>query len=150
MKFSRLLINGFIIFVGIALYFLLIEIIGLKDQIYLRLVNFIFVIYGVNRTIKSNAHDGIRGYLTNLLSGFLTAMVGLILGLIAFVNYIDYKGGNAYLETFADSYIFGGGQPTIYQFSFGLFLEGSAASMIVAFAMMQFWKNKVENIDQKN
>lgn len=147
MKFSRLLTNGLIIFIGIALYFLLIEKLGLKDHIYLRLVNFIFVIYGVNRTIKANAQDGIRGYLTNLLAGFITAMFGLILGLIAFMIYVEYKGGNEYLETFADSYIFGGGDPSLYQFCFGLLIEGSAASMIVSFAMMQFWKDKVEKIN---
>jgi len=148
MKFSRLLINGAIIFIGIGLYFLLIEMLGLKDQIYLRLVNFIFVIYGVNRTIKSNYEDGINGYLTNLLAGFITAMVGLILGLFAFMAYVEYKGGNQYLETFADSYIFGGGNPSLYQFCFGLFIEGAASSMIVAFAMMQYWKDKVEKINK--
>lgn len=148
MKFSRLLINGLIIFIGLGLYFLLIEALDLKDHIYLRLVNFAFVIYGVNRTIKSNYHDGINGYLTNLLSGFLTAMVGLILGLIAFMVYVEYRGGDAYLETFADSYIFGGGDPSLYQFCFGLFIEGSAASMIVSFAMMQYWKDKVEKINK--
>ena len=147
MKFSRLFINGLIIFIGLGLYFLLIEALDLKDHIYLRLVNFVFVIYGVNKTIKSNYHDGINGYLTNLLSGFLTAMVGLVLGLIAFMVYVEYKGGNAYLETFADSYIFGGGNPSLYQFCFGLFIEGSAASMIVSFAMMQYWKDKVEKIN---
>ncbi|MBA9073571.1 hypothetical protein GGR22_001697 [Flavobacterium gossypii] len=147
MKFSRLFINGLIIFIGLGLYFLLIEALDLKDHIYLRLVNFVFVIYGVNKTIKSNYHDGINGYLTNLLSGFLTAMVGLILGLVAFMVYVEYKGGNAYLETFADSYIFGGGDPSLYQFCFGLFIEGSAASMIVSFAMMQYWKDKVEKIN---
>ena len=141
MKFSRLLINGLIIFIGIAVYFLLIEALGLQDQIYLRLVNFVFVIYGVNRTIKSNVHDGIRGYVKNILAGFITAMVGLIVGLIAFMIYIEYKGGNTYLETFADSYIFGGGSPSLYQFCFGLFVEGAASSMIVSFAMMQYWKN---------
>ena len=150
MKFSRVFINGIIIFIGIALYFLLIESLGLKDQIYLRLLNFAFVIYGVNRTIKSNFHDGINGYLTNLLAGFLTGMVSLILGLFAFMAYVEYKGGNAYLETFADSYIFGGGNPSLYQFCFGLFIEGAASSMIVSFAMMQFWKDKVEKINKVN
>ncbi|WP_277014180.1 hypothetical protein [Flavobacterium lindanitolerans] len=148
MKVSRLVTNGVIIFIGLGLYFLLIEALDLKDHIYLRLVNFIFVIYGVNKTIKSNYHDGINGYLTNLLSGFITAMVGLILGIIAFMIYVEYRGGNTYLDSFADSYIFGGGDPSLYQFCFGLFIEGSAASMIVSFAMMQYWKDKVEKINK--
>lgn len=148
MKVSRLLTNGVIIFIGLGLYFLLIEALDLKDHIYLRLVNFIFVIYGVNKTIRSNYHDGISGYLTNLLAGFITAMVGLILGLISFMIYVEYRGGNTYLDSFADSYIFGGGDPSLYQFCFGLLIEGSAASMIVSFAMMQYWKDKVEKINK--
>ncbi|MEZ0006211.1 hypothetical protein ABH942_001574 [Flavobacterium sp. 28YEA47A] len=148
MKVSRLLTNGVIIFIGLGLYFLLIEALDLKDHIYLRLVNFIFVIYGVNKTIKSNYHDGTNGYLTNLLAGFITAMIGLILGLIAFMIYVEYRGGNTYLDSFADSYIFGGGDPSLYQFCFGLLIEGSAASMIVSFAMMQYWKDKVEKINK--
>ncbi|TPD68551.1 hypothetical protein [Flavobacterium microcysteis] len=148
MKVSRLLTNGVIIFIGLGLYFLLIEALDLKDHIYLRLVNFIFVIYGVNKTIRSNYHDGISGYLTNLLAGFITAMIGLILGLISFMIYVEYRGGNTYLDSFADSYIFGGGDPSLYQFCFGLLIEGSAASMIVSFAMMQYWKDKVEKINK--
>ncbi len=148
MKVSRLVTNGVIIFIGLGLYFLLIEALDLKDHIYLRLVNFIFVIYGVNKTIRSNYHDGINGYLTNLLAGFITAMIGLILGLISFMIYVEYRGGNEYLESFADSYIFGGGDPSLYQFCFGLFIEGAAASMIVSFAMMQYWKDKVEKINK--
>ena len=150
MKFSRLLINGIIIFIGIGLYFLLIETLGLADQIYLRLLNFVFVIYGINRTIKANYHDGINGYLTNLLAGFLTGMVGLILGLVAFMVYIEAQGGDEFLKNFADSYVFGGGDPSLYQFCFGLFIEGAASSMIVSFAMMQYWKDKVEKIDKVN
>lgn len=148
MKFSRLLINGVIIFIGIGLYFLLIETLGLADQIYLRLLNFVFVIYGVNKTIKSNYQDGINGYLTNLLAGFLTGMVGLVLGLIAFMIYIEAQGGDEFLKNFADSYVFGGGDPSLYQFCFGLFIEGAAASMVVSFAMMQYWKDKVEKINK--
>lgn len=148
MKFSRLLINGFIIFIGIGLYFLLIETLGLADQIYLRLLNFIFVIYGVNKTIKSNYHDGINGYLTNLLAGFLTGIIGLILGLVAFMIYIEAQGGNEFLKNFASSYVFGGGDPSLYQFCFGLFIEGAASAMVVSFAMMQYWKDKVEKINK--
>lgn len=145
MKFSRVFINGLIIFIGIALYFLLIETLGLADQIYLRLLNFVFVLYGVNRTIKSNYHDGINGYLTNLLAGFLTGMVSLILGIFSLMIYTESLGGD--FSRFKDSYIFGG-DPSLYQFCFGLFIEGAASSMIISFAMMQYWKDKVEKINQ--
>lgn len=148
MNFSRIFINGFIIFIGIALFFLLMETMGLADQIYLRLINFVFVIYGVNRTIRSNYKEHTNGYFTNLMSGIFTALVSLFLGLAAFIAYVEYKGGEEYLHTFAESYIFGGGEPSLYQFCIGLMIEGFAASAIVSFALMQYWKDKVEKINK--
>ncbi len=147
MNFSRIVINGLIIYVGIALFFLLMEMVGWSDQVYLRLVNFIFVIYGVNKTIKSNYHDHVGGYFTNLVSGIFTAIISLALGIFSFIGYIEYKGGNDYLNRFEQSYIFGGGEPSLYQFCIGLTVEGVAASVIVSFALMQYWKDKVEKIN---
>ncbi len=146
MKISRIIINGIIIFIGIALFFLLMEVLNLTDHVYLRLFNFVFVIYGVNLTIKQNYKDRIYGYLTNLASGFLTAFVSLLLGILSFVAYAGYKGGESYIDEHVKSYIFGG-DPSIPQFAMGLLLEGMAASVIVSFTLMQIWKNKIERID---
>lgn len=147
MKTSRIVINGIIIYIGIGLFFLLMELVGWSGNIYLRLVNFIFVIYGVNRTLQANFADNINGYFTNLASAFLTALLSLVLGVFSFMLYAEYKGGDQYLHTFADDYIFGGGNPSPYQFGIGLFIEGLAASAIVSFALMQYWKDKVEKIN---
>jgi len=153
MNFQRIVINGFIIYVGIALFFLLMEKVGWSDQIYLRLVNFIFVIYGVNKTLKENSHDNTNGYFSNLVSGIFTALVSLALGIFSFIGYIEYMGAdhggsNEYLQRYAGSYIFGGGEPSLYQFVIGLTVEGVAASVIVSFALMQYWKDKVEKINK--
>lgn len=153
MNFSRIALNGFLIFVGIALFFLLMEMVGLSNQIYLRLVNFIFVIWGVNKTIKSNYHEHIYGYFTNLTSGIFTAIVSLVLGIFSFIAYVEYKGAshggaNEYLQNYAAAYIFGGGEPSLYQFVSALTIEGLAASIIVSFALMQYWKDKVEKINK--
>lgn len=91
MNFSRVALNGFLIFVGIALFFLLMEMVGLSNQIYLRLVNFIFVIWGVNKTIKSNYQDHIYGYFTNLTAGIFTALVSLALGIFSFIAMLNTK-----------------------------------------------------------
>lgn len=153
MNFSRIVINGFLIYVGIALFFLLMEQLGWSDQIYLRLVNFVFVIWGVNKTIKANYEDHINGYFTNLTAGIFTAIVSLILGIFSFIGYIEYMGqdhggSNEYLQKYAGSYIFGGGEPSLYQFVTGLTVEGVAASVMVSFALMQYWKDKVEKINK--
>jgi hypothetical protein len=153
MNYQRIIINGFIIYVGIALFFLLMEMVGWSDQIYLRLVNFIFVIYGVNRTIKGNYEEHINGYFSNLVAGIFTAVISLALGIFSFIGYIEYMGSkhggsNEYLQRYAGSYIFGGGEPSLYQFVTGLTVEGVAASVVVSFALMQYWKDKVEKINK--
>jgi hypothetical protein len=147
MKAKRIFINALIIFICIGVFFLIMESLDLTHIIYLRLVNFIFVIYGVNKTIRANFKEGINGYFTNLTAAFATALVSLALGVFSFMLYAEYKGGEEYLKTYADGYIFGGWDPSPYQFGATLFIEGLAASVIVSFTLMQFWKDKVEKIN---
>ena len=69
MKFTRELTNGIIIFLGIGIYFLILDFLKLSDLFILRIFNILIVAYGVNRSIKSNQAEGIRGYYTNFISG---------------------------------------------------------------------------------
>jgi len=148
MKYSREIINGFIIFLGIGIYFLILQFLGLSDIFILRIFNIIFVIYGVNRTLQQNHADGIGGYNTNLLSAIMTSMVGALMSVAALLAFIEYKGGETYLKNLSDSFIFGGGELTIHQYCIGLLFESSAASLMVSFCLMQYWKNKVEVINK--
>jgi len=147
MKASRIIINGVLIFLAIGIFFLIMEFAGLSDNIYLRLVNFAFVIYGINRTIKGNFDDNIHGYFTNIGAALLTGLVSLVLSIISFMLYAEYKGGEAYLQNFSSTYIFGGSNPSPQQFSIGLFIEGLAGIVVTSFALMQYWKDKVEKIN---
>lgn len=148
MNFSRIILNGVIVYICIAIIFVIMELLNLSDEIYLRLINFIPVIWGINRTIKTNYKEHLDGYFSNLVSGILTGLTSLALVLISFVIYVEIRGEHAYLRRFAESYIFGGGDPSIYQFCIGLALEGIASSVIVSFALMQYWKDKVEKINK--
>lgn len=148
MKFTREFINGVIIFAGIGAYFLILEVAGLSDQVYLRIFNLLIVAYGVNRTISGNYADGVRGYNTNLLSAIITSMIGAFLSIGSLLAYIQYKGGEPYLKNLADNFIFGGGELTVNHYAIGLLFESTAASLIVSFCLMQYWKDKVEVINK--
>lgn len=148
MKYSREILNGFIIFLGIGIYFLLMQYLGLSDRFYLRIFNIVFVIYGVNRTIKANHADGIRGFNTNFLSAILTSMVGAVLSIASLLVYIKMQGGEEFLKNLSQSFIFGGGELTIYHYCIGLFFESVAVSFIVSYSLMLYWKNKVEVINK--
>jgi len=148
MRFKREFANGFIIFIGLGIYFLLLEITGLSDEFYLRILNVFIVIYGVNRTIKGNHADGVRGYFTNLIAAIATSMIGAILSIASLLIYIHFQGGEVYLKKLAENFIFGGGELTIYKYCIGLLFESAAASLAVSFCLMQYWKDKVEVINK--
>lgn len=148
MKFTRELTNGFLIFLGIGIYFVILELLGLSDVFFLRIFNILFVAYGINRTIKANKEDGIRGYNRNLLSAIITSMVGALLSIGSLLAYIKFRGGEAYLKQLSENFIFGGGDLTIQQYCIGLLFESTAASLIVSFCLMQYWKDKVEVINR--
>ena len=148
MKLYRELQNGIIIFLAIGIYFLLMEVLGLSDRPYLRVMNLFIVIFGINRTLKANFKENVNGYFKNLMSGFITAMIGSVLGIIGLMIYINYKGGEAYLKMLSSDFLFGGGNPSIPQYCIGLMFESAAASMIICFCLMQYWKTKVEKINK--
>jgi len=150
MKLSREFANGFIIFLGIGIYFLILEYLGLADEFYLRVLNLFIVAFGINRTIQMNQKDGIRGYNRHLISAIITSMIGAVLSIASLLAYIQYKGGEVYLEKLSKGFLFGGGELTIHYYCIGLLFESIASSIIISFCLMQYWKDKVEVINKVN
>ena len=142
MKISKELVNGLLIFAGISIYFLVMELVGLSHNFYLRFLNVLFVFYGVNRTIKQNVAEGKNDYLKNLLSAGLTAFIGVLLSVLALLFYIYYKGGDAYIANLSEKFLFGG--TGVNEYTIGLLFEGLASGMIVVFITLQIWRGKTE------
>ena len=71
MKLPKEITNGFLIFVGIALFFLLMELLNLSNLFYLRLLNVLFIFYGVNRSLKMNLTEGKNGFVPNAISAMV-------------------------------------------------------------------------------
>lgn len=141
MKLPKEFINGFIIFVCLAGYFFLMEIFGLSKIHYLRFLNVFIVYFGIHRTLKSNFAEKKLGYLPNLISSALTATIGILLSVIAFVLYVYFRGGQMYLDQLSEGILFGG-TPTVTEYVFGLLFEGIASALVVVFISMQYWQNK--------
>lgn len=141
MKLSTEFKYGILIFLGIGIYFLLMEALGLSKLYFLRILNVFIVIYGLNLAIKSNLKNGKLGYLPNLTSSALTGFIGIGLGIIGLVSYLKIRGGEQYMHQLSEAFLFGG-EPSIAEYSFGLFIEGIASVLIVAFINMQYWRTK--------
>jgi hypothetical protein len=132
--------NGILIFVGIGLFFLLMDLFGLADKNYLRILNAFIVLYGILKTIKSNYANGTTDYLENLLSGFKTGVIGVVLGIIGLIIFVQIKGGEVYLAKLSDTFFFGG-KTNLIKYCAVLFFEGIASSLIGSFVLMQYWKD---------
>ncbi|SDW02599.1 hypothetical protein [Flavobacterium degerlachei] len=147
MKLPKELYNGVIIFIGIGLYFILMEILGLADLYYLRLFNVLFVFYGTNRTLKMNYEEGKTVFTSNATSALLTSLIGVFLSVIGLITYSYIQGGDAYLQSLSKTFLFGG-SPSIMTYSISLLFEGIVSAVIISFMLMLYWNNRLVSDNQ--
>jgi hypothetical protein len=142
MKLPKELLNGFLIFLGIGIYFLLMNALGYADLFYLRLLNVFFVFYGVNRTIEMNLAEGQKTFITNAMSAMITSLVGVFLSILGLVAYSYMQGGDSYVKSLPKTFLFGG-NPSVNTYSICLLFEGIASSVIVTMLLMLYWNNRL-------
>ncbi|HEY4618348.1 MAG TPA: hypothetical protein VIH09_09160 [Flavobacterium sp.] len=142
MKLPKELLNGFVIFIGITAYFLLMNALGYGNSFYWRLVNIFFVFYGVNRTIKMNVEEGQKDFVSNAVSAIVTSLVGVFLSIIGLIVYSYMQGGDEYVQSLSKTFLFGG-NPSIFSYSVSLLFEGIASSVIVTMLLMLYWNNRL-------
>ena len=136
------------LFIGATLiaYFLLIRLVGLHDNHWLRIVNGVIVAYGIYAVIKKK--KSIEKDDFGYFSGFAT---GILTGVIATFVFVLFMG--IYLfhiePPFAEllmSYIAGAGGPEILLLI--LVIEGVSSSVILSLTFMQRFKVS-RNISEK-
>jgi hypothetical protein len=142
MKLPKELINGCIIFIGIGIYFLLMNVLGFSDLFYLRLLNIFFIFYGVNKTIAMNLAENKNNFVFNAVSAMITSVIGVLLSIIGLVIYSYMKGGDRYVQSLSKTFLFGG-NPSVNTYSICLLFEGIASSVIVTMLLMLCWNNRL-------
>lgn len=141
MKLPKEITNGFLIFLGIGIYFLLMNVFGLADLFYLRTLNVFFIFYGVNRTMQMNLREGETNFVSNAVSAMATSVVGVSMSVFGLLVYSYARGGDAYVKTLSETFMFGG-NPSVPTYCICLLFEGIASSVIVTLMMMLYWNNK--------
>lgn len=141
MKISKEVFNGATIFVGIGVYFLLMNALGFANVFYLRLLNIVFVYYGVNKTIQMNIVEGKKTFVSNAVSAMTTSLVGVVLSVIGLIGYSYMQGGDNYVQSLSETFLFGG-NPSIETYCFSLFFEGVASSVLVTMFAMLYWNSQ--------
>jgi hypothetical protein len=141
MKLSKEFTNGFIIFSAISVYFLFINLIGFGDKAYLRLINTVFVLYGVNRTISMNIAEGKKNFVSNAVSAMKTSLVGVFLSVLGLLIYSYMQGGDSYVQSLSETFLFTG-NPSIVTYCICLLFEGIASSVLVTMLLMLYWNDR--------
>ncbi len=144
MRLSKEIINGLIVSSGIALLFLLVNLIGLEKLTYLRALNAFIVFYGIYRTYKMNKNSGINSLGENLISMLKTGIVGVVSSVISLAVYATLKGGQAYLDTISYGFLYGK-NPSLNEYCFGLLIEGIASAVIISLIIIQSSKVRKTN-----
>jgi len=141
MKLTKEIRNGFLIFLGIGLYFLLMNVLGLANLFYLRTLNVFFIFWGVNKTLQMNLIEGETNFVANAISAMITSLVGVALSVLGLLIYSYARGGDAYVRTLSETFLFGG-NPSVPMYCICLLFEGIASSVIVTMMLMLYWNNK--------
>jgi hypothetical protein len=144
MKLPKELLNGFFIFIGIAIYFILIEALGLADLFYLRAFNALIVIYGTHRTLQLNFAEGNKDFVSNLASALLTSLSGVFFSIVGLVAYSYIKGGDAYVQSLSNTFLFGG-KTSVMNYSISLLFEGIASAVIISFILILYWDTRYKS-----
>lgn len=132
---------GLLIAGCLGLYFLIIESAGLSNVAFLRLFNIVFVIVGINISIKANLAKGNNGYLENFGSSIVASFSGILVSIIGLWCYVSIFKDDLFLKDLAASVIINGEDIMLTQFCVALLIEGLASSLVLAFISMQYWKN---------
>lgn len=131
---------GLYIYLSIVAFFALMKVFNLEDISELRLFNFVFVIYFVNKLIVRNfIEDDKVGYLYNLRTAFGASATAVFLSCASMLVYTTFISPE-FPQVLEGSFLFGR-ELTGMRVVLVLFLEGMASSAIVAFSLMQYWKN---------
>lgn len=128
------------IFLSLLAFFLFMKLLGLERMTELRVFNLLIVIYFSNRLVQLNYIDDDKvDYVQNLFSILGANLLAVFASTIAVIGYIQLIDSGL-IHAFENQLLWGS-HLNLFQIFVGLLLEGMSGSMIVAFGIMQYWKN---------
>ena len=140
---SNAIRNGLVLFVILGIYFVILDAVGLADNIFFRLGNYVFIFLILNNSLKSAVKNG-KSYLGKLAIGVLTVFTAMTLGAISlFIYFQIYEPDlDRYISSVIKANSYGG-------LCVALFIQSLASSFILVFIMSQYYKNKMPNEIEK-
>ena len=140
---------GVLTTITLIVYFLIIKLLGLHTNPWFRLLNGIFIAYGIYASIKrykfisGSAFNYINGFKVGLITGFLATFIfALFMGIYMF--HIDVDFMNTLLKDWFNDSSYGGGI-----LIFVIVVEGLASSTVLTLTFMQILKNSTKVVQKQ-
>jgi hypothetical protein len=88
-----------------------------------------------------NLAEGEKNFVADATSAMYTSVIGVVLSVLGLLIFSYVKGGDSYIQSLSESFLFGG-NPSINSYCISLFFEGIASSVIVVLLLMLYWNNR--------
>jgi hypothetical protein len=133
-------VYGLIMAASLVVYFLLMKLLGLETNFYLRIFNFVILVGGVyflmrNEIIRSTQSVTYFEGLGLGLRATISSVIVFLFFLAGYINFFDPE----FMKILQESEIWGT-DITLPQAVTGILIEGIASSVVISFAWMQYFK----------
>ncbi len=133
-------VYGLIMAANLVVYFLLMKLLGLETNFYLRIFNFVILVGGVyflmrNEIIRSTQSVTYFEGLGLGLRATISSVIVFLFFLAGYINFFDPE----FMKILQESEIWGT-DITLPQAVTGILIEGIASSVVISFAWMQYFK----------
>ena len=140
------ILNG----ISLIVYFLLMKLLGLEENLMLRLFNFVIVATLIFLAHRSS-YLGVEktpGYVEGLFIGFRTGVIGVAI-FIAFMGlYVQFIQPD-FMQIIQKSQIWGN-DLELWQVALAIAVEGVCSVAVISFASMQYFKHYITQVRTTN
>lgn len=133
-------VYGLVMGGALIAYFLIMKLLGLESNFYLRIFNFVILIVGVYFLLNSQIKNStipvtyFEGFGLGLRST-LTSIIVFLVFMATYVRFLDPE----FMQILQASQIWGS-NVALFQAAVGILIEGIASACVLNFAWMQYFK----------
>lgn len=141
---KKSIVYGLLTALALVIYFLIMKVLGLETNFYLRIFNFVIIVAGVYALLNSMIKtDSNVSYFEGFGAGFRLTLIAVIAFLVfmgLYTKFID----PSFVKVLENTGIWGS-NISLSQAAFAIFIEGMASGVVISFAWMQYFKKYISS-----
>ena len=128
---------------AMIVYFFLLRGLSIDEMPALRLLNFIFILLGINYTIEKNIKiNKETQYWKNFMAGMYSSLLTVVIALTILTIYVNYVQPS-FINILQNSFFFWEHDFSFSSIIFIIFIQGILVSLVSAFLVMLYWKKNL-------